>query len=118
MDPTASHPRPRLTASRLALLHDLTRAVAEAVAAGDLKRADWLLRQRQAALSRLDLTEPLDPELRRDLTALRELEQQLLDFCRTWREIIRERLTALAAREQVQRAYQAAVAAPSEEPEA
>lgn len=117
MEPAASHPGVRLTPSRLALLKDLTRAVAEAVTAGDLDRADWLLRQRQAALARLDLREPADPELARDLAALRELERQLLDFCRAWQEIIRERLAALSARQEVQRAYQRASAPPPSEPE-
>lgn len=118
MEPAASHSGVRLTPSRLALLQDLTRAVAEAVTAGDLDRADWLLRQRQAALARLDLREPPDPELLRDLTALRELERQLLDFCLAWQEIIRERLAALSARQEVQRAYQRASAPPQTEPEA
>jgi len=117
MEPAASHDGVRLTASRLALLHDLTRAVAEAVAAGDLPRAEWLLCQRQAALARLDLREP-DPELERDLAGLQELERQLLDFCRTWQEIIRERLRVLATREQAQRAYQRAAAPPPQEEEA
>lgn len=107
-----------MTPSRLALLQDLTRALAEALTAGDLKRADWLLRQRQAALARLDLREPPNSELARDLAALRELERQLLDFCLAWQKIIRERLTALRAREEVQRAYQRAMAPPLEEPEA
>lgn len=118
MEPAASHDGLRLTPSRLALLQDLTRAVAEAVTAGDLDRADWLLRQRQAALARLDLSGPADPELVRDLAALRELEWQLVDFCRAWQEIIRERLTALSVRQEVQRAYRRASAPPSREPEA
>ncbi len=118
MEPAAPHDGVRLTASRLALLYDLTRAVAEALTAGELERADWLLQQRQAALARLDLGGDPEPELWRDLAALRELERQLVDFCRAWQEIIRERLTGLAAREQAQRAYQKASAPPSEEPEA
>lgn len=117
MEPVTPRPGLRLTPSRLALLHDLTRAVAEALTTGDLERADWLLGQRQAVLARLDLTAPLDPEDSLHLAALRELERQLLDFCRTWQHIIRERLTLLAAREQAHRAYQAS-AAPPPDPEA
>jgi len=117
MAPAAHHPRPRLTASRLALLQDLTRALTEAVRRGDLERAEWLLRQRQAALTRLDLSEPLDEALRQDLEELEEMERQLLEFCRTWREIVRERLAGLAASQRLHRAYGAAAAAVPEEPE-
>ncbi len=105
--------RPALTASRLALLHELTRALTEALLEGDLPRAEWLLVQRQAALDRLDLGAPPDGEFQRELSSLRQMERDLLEFCRTWREIVRERLAGLASHHALRSKYQPAADPPS-----
>jgi hypothetical protein len=96
----------------LALLQDLTRALVDAVLAGDLARAQWLLAQRQAALRRLEQERSVEERLEQDLQGLREMERQLLEFCRTWRDIIQERLAGLAARQAVQRACCHTIPAP------
>lgn len=105
-------PRPVLTASRLTLLHELTRALSDAVLEGDLQRAEWLLVQRRAALDRLDPAEPLDGELQRELDSLWQMERELLEFCRTWREIVKERLAGLASHHALRSKYQLAALAP------
>ncbi len=100
-------PRPVLTPSRLALLRELTRALAEALLQGDLSRAQWLLAQRQKALFRVEWGGPENEELGREMAALYEMERELLEFCSTWQAVVKERLAALAGHRRLQAGYQA-----------
>jgi hypothetical protein len=72
---------------------DLTRDLGDAIVQGDLGRAEALLAQRRLALGRLELTR--EGEWRRELAELRDLEERLRDFCRTWREALKGRLKEL-----------------------
>lgn len=94
-----------LTAPRLKAVLEVTRALAEAVLTGDLDRAAVLLEQRQLALKRLDLKTG-EGELEAEVRALKELEHEILDFCRTWREVLKERLEMLGTCHLLRRRYE------------
>jgi hypothetical protein len=100
-------PRDRLplTPSRLGVLADLTKAVGEAVTQGDLDRALALLKERQAALGRLDWSGADREELAEELPSLMAMEGEILEFCRTWRETLAKRLETLNAHHQIQQRY-------------
>jgi len=93
-----------LTAGRLALLLDLTQALAAAVLKGDFPRAEALLAQRRLALERL-AWEAEAGELGEQLEELRSLEERLLAFCRAWREALQERLRTLGEGSRLRQSY-------------
>jgi len=78
----------------VALLQDLTRAITAAVLQDDLDRAANLLEQRQMVLQHLDWSTPAE-DLGDDLEALRNLDRSLMDFCKSWREALEDRLKNL-----------------------
>jgi hypothetical protein len=82
---------------------DLTRALGEAIVQGDLGRAETLLAQRRLALGRLELHR--EGEWLRELTELRDLEERLQDFCRTWSEALKGRLKELADGRMLRHSY-------------
>lgn len=86
---------PPLTRAELALLACLTRALAEAVAQGDLDRALEILTERQRALKELTWPEVADGALMAEFRAVKDLEQKILEFCRTWQKTVAERLKLL-----------------------
>lgn len=106
-------PHPALTAPRLALLKELTQALTQAVLAGDLSRAEWLLAQRQAAFGRLSPGGFPAAGLVRDLAEIWEMDRELIEFCRTWHAIVQERLAQLAAHQRLCRRYYGPAPSPS-----
>ncbi len=94
-----------LNRSRLAALKALSRAITEAVLQGDLDRAAQLLEQRQLALDHLDWRAASNDQLFHELQSLWAMERELLDFCRTWRDILQERLQSLNARHHLLQHY-------------
>lgn len=93
-----------LTRSRVALLQDLTRAITAAVLQDDLERAVNLLEQRRMVLQHLDWSTPAE-DLGDDLEKLGKLDQSLMDFCRSWREALDERLQTLNLSQHLRRKY-------------
>ncbi|MDI6853204.1 MAG: hypothetical protein QME75_06305 [Deltaproteobacteria bacterium] len=94
-----------MTPSRLAALAGLTKAVGEAVVQGDLDRALGLLEQRRRALERIDWSlEPVG-EVESGLLSLWKVNQEILDFCLSWREALQKRLEALSACQLLRRRY-------------
>ncbi len=73
----------------------LTRDLAAAVAQGNLNRALDLLEQRRQALMGLSWPKETDADFQEKVQVLRELEKELLEFCRTWREVVEKRLKSL-----------------------
>jgi len=69
--------------------------LAEAVTRGDLDLALELLTERQRALQGLTWPSEADDSFWDELQALKELELKILDFCRTWQEVVNERLKVL-----------------------
>jgi hypothetical protein len=94
-----------LTRSRLRALARLTKNVGEAVAQGDLDWALTLLEERQAALERLDWLGAGREELAAELASLLAMEGEILEFCRTWRGALAQRLETLNARHHLQQRY-------------
>lgn len=101
-----SHPDRRpLTRSRLTALYDLTKAISEAVVHGDLDRALILLEQREKAFNRLDWSSPHGEQFEPEMLSLWELNGELLNFCRTWRDVLQGRLENLGACHRLWRHY-------------
>ncbi len=84
-----------MTQADLAGMVQLTRDLAQAVAQGELDRALSLLEERQRALKGFTWPEEADPTFQEKVQALRALEEEVLTFCRTWREVVEERLKVL-----------------------
>jgi hypothetical protein len=77
------------------VLVGLTRDLAQAMAQGDLDRALEILEERRRTLEGFSWPQEADPEFWREAQALRNLEQEVLTFCRTWREVVEKRLCSL-----------------------
>jgi hypothetical protein len=88
----------------VALLQDLTRAITAAVLQDDLDRAVNLLEQRQMVLLHLDWSTPVE-DLDDELETLRNLDQSLMAFIRSWREALEERLQTLSLSQHLRRKY-------------
>ena len=73
----------------------LTRDLATAMAQGDLDRALDLLEERRRTLKGLSWPKEADPDFWERVQALRDLEEEILTFCRTWREVVAKRLKSL-----------------------
>ena len=84
-----------MTPAELALLIRLTRDLAAIVSQGDLDRALELLEERRRTLAGLAWPEEADAIFWEQVQALRSLEEELLEFCRTWRGVVEERWKAL-----------------------
>jgi hypothetical protein len=100
-------PRDRrpLTPSRLRALANLTKAIGEAVVQGDLDRALMLLEQRHKAFQGIAWSPENIQEFEPDLFSLWEVDQELLTFCRTWRDALKKRLETLSACHLLQQCY-------------
>lgn len=84
-----------VTPAELAVLVHLTRDLATAVSEGDLDLALELLEERRRTMAGLAWPEEADPDFWEKVQALRALEEELLEFCRSWRGVVEERLKAL-----------------------
>ena len=73
----------------------LTRDLAEATAQGDLDRALELLEERRRTLKGFSWPKEADADFWEKVRTLRELEEEILGFCRTWREVVEKRLRSL-----------------------
>ncbi|MGQ9687974.1 MAG: flagellar protein FliT [Desulfobaccales bacterium] len=73
----------------------LTRDLGAAVAEGDLDGALRLLEERRQTLERVTWPEEAEAEFWEQFRCLRSLEEEIKAFCRTWREVVAERLKAL-----------------------
>jgi hypothetical protein len=85
----------RLTESELALMLRLTRDLATAAAQGDLDRALEILEERHRTLKSFSWPEKADPDFWKQVRALRDLEEEVMAFCRTWRDVVAKRLRSL-----------------------
>jgi hypothetical protein len=85
----------RLTETELALMLRLTRDLATAAARGDLDRALEILEERRRTLTGFSWPEKADPDFWKQVRTLQDLEEQVLAFCRTWREVVAKRLRSL-----------------------
>jgi hypothetical protein len=85
----------RLTESELAIMLRLTRDLATAAAQGDLDRALEILEERRRTLKGFSWPEKADPDFWKQVRALRDLEEEVMAFCRTWREVVAKRLRSL-----------------------
>jgi hypothetical protein len=83
----------------------LTRAIGEAVVQGDLDRALLLLEERRRAFQRIVWSREGLKKFEADLTSLWEVDQEILHFCQTWREVLRQRLETFGACHLLQRCY-------------
>ena len=86
---------PTLTPADLAGMVQLTRELAHAVAQGELDRALELLEKRGQTLGEFSWPEEAEPDFWEKGQALRALEAEVLNFCRTWRRVVEKRLKAL-----------------------
>ncbi len=84
-----------LTQDELAVMVRLTRDLAAALAQGDLDRALSLLEERSRTLKEVAWPQETDPDFWEKVQALRGLEEEVLAFCRTWREVVEKRLKSL-----------------------
>jgi hypothetical protein len=84
-----------LTQAELALMLRLTRDLGTATAQGDLDRALEILEERRRTLEGFSWPEQADPDFWKQVRALRDLEVEVLAFCRTWREVVEKRLRSL-----------------------
>jgi hypothetical protein len=73
----------------------LTRNLAQAMARGDLEGALEILEERGRFLQGFSWPQEAEAGLLEEAQALRDLEQQVLAFCRTWREVVEKRLCSL-----------------------
>lgn len=101
---TAGYRRP-LTPARLKALADLTGAIGEAVVRGDLDRALLLLEERRQAFQGIAWSPASLQRFETDLISLREVDQELLHFCRSWRKALHRRLETLGACNLLQQSY-------------
>jgi hypothetical protein len=83
----------RLTVAELELMLRLTRDLA--AAQGDLDRALEILEERRRTLKGFSWPEKADPDFWKQVRALRDLEEEVMAFCRTWREVVAKRLRSL-----------------------
>jgi hypothetical protein len=79
--------------------------LAGAVAQGDLDRALALLAERRRVLSGLAWPGEAGEPFREEVRGLKALEGELLEFCRRWRDIVRERLTVLTTSHRLLKKY-------------
>ena len=84
-----------MTQAELTVMVRLTRDLARAMAQGNLDRALELLEERRRTLKGLSWPKKADPDFWEKVKALRKLEQEVLEFCRTWREVVEKRLKSL-----------------------
>jgi hypothetical protein len=101
----SARPQRPLTSARLKVLADLTRAIGEAVVQGDLDRALLLLEERRRAFQGIAWFSEGMQKFEGDLTSLREVDQELLHFCRSWREVLKQRLETFGACHLLQQSY-------------
>ncbi|MBW1991092.1 MAG: hypothetical protein JRI59_03005 [Deltaproteobacteria bacterium] len=94
-----------LTPSRLAALVGLTKAISEAVVQGDLNRALLLLERRYRALRKIDWSAEGVRRFEAELSSLREMEGEILRFCRSWRQALAKRLEAAQAGRRLRHTY-------------
>jgi hypothetical protein len=73
----------------------LTRDLATAAAQGDLDRALEILEERRRTLKSFSWPEKADPDFWKQVRALRDLEEEVMAFCRTWRDVVAKRLRSL-----------------------
>ncbi len=73
----------------------LTRELATALAQGDLDRALELLEERRQTLKGFSWPKEADADFWEEVKALRDLEEEVLGFCRTWRDVVEKRLKSL-----------------------
>jgi hypothetical protein len=85
----------RLTEAELALMLRLTRDLATAAAQGDLDRALEILEERRRTLKGFSWPEKADPDFWKQVRAIKALEEEVMAFCRTWREVVAKRLRSL-----------------------
>jgi hypothetical protein len=85
----------RLTQDELAVMLRLTRDLATAAARGDLDRALEILEERRRVLRGFSWSEKADPDFWEKVRAIRDLEEEVMAFCRTWREVVAKRLRSL-----------------------
>ncbi len=72
---------------------------------GDLDRALMLLEQRHKAFQGIAWSPESIQEFESDLSSLWEMDQELLVFCRTWRDALKKRLETLSACHLLQQCY-------------
>jgi hypothetical protein len=89
----------------LATMERLTRDLAQAVAQGELDRALSLLEERRRALQGFAWPEEADPNFQEKVQTLRALEEKVLAFCRTWRDIVQERLNIFSTSHHLMKKY-------------
>jgi hypothetical protein len=75
----------------------LTRELATAMTQGDLDRALEILEKRRRTLQGLSWPQEADADFWEEMRTLRNLEKEILGFCRTWREVVEKRLKSLSA---------------------
>jgi hypothetical protein len=85
----------RLTEAELALMLRLTRDLATAAAQGDLDRALEILEERRQTLKGFSWPEKADPDFLKQVRAIKDLEEEVMAFCRTWRDVVAKRLRSL-----------------------
>ena len=85
-----------VTEADLAVMLNLTRVLASAVAHGDLDRALELLQERRRTLKRVVWPQEATPDFWEKVEVLRRLEEEVLAFCHTWREVVEKRLKVLS----------------------
>lgn len=73
----------------------LTKVLAAAVAHGDLERALEILEERGRMMKKVSWPKEADPDFWDKVRALRDLEEEVLTFCRTWRAVVEKRLRSL-----------------------
>ena len=91
----SAEPGQKLNRAGLGGLVRLTRDLAQAMARGDLEGALELLEERRRLLQEFSWPQEADPSFLEEVQALRDLEQEVLAFCRTWRQVVAKRLTSL-----------------------
>jgi hypothetical protein len=84
-----------LTEADLAVMLNLTRVLASAVAHGDLDRALEVLEERRRTLKGGVWPQEATPDFWEKLEVLRRLEEEVMAFCRTWRQVVEKRLKVL-----------------------
>ena len=88
-------PGKRLTQAGLTAIMSLTRDLAAAMAQGDLDRALELLEERRRTLKGFSWPKEADTDFWEKVQALRKLEEEVIGFCRTWREVVEKRLKSM-----------------------